>query len=109
MKQEATPRARVCEHLRTEAHGAAALLLFLDCDREGENICFEVMENALPAMRGGAAVLRARFSAVTPAALQDAMRRLGPPNAAEAAAVDARQELDLKACAAAMIPIRCVR
>lgn len=38
--------ARLCvrEHLQREAHGRAWLCLFLDCDREGEAIGFEVCD-----------------------------------------------------------------
>ncbi|KAF6259333.1 DNA topoisomerase [Scenedesmus sp. NREL 46B-D3] len=142
VKGEANPKAHVCRHLQGEGKGADYLVLWLDCDREGENICFEVqqgekelcmrlldavMDNVLPHMKRGApgqqAVFRARFSAVSAPEVKSAMVRqaqqqqqqrqrggaaaaaavvaaeaanLGAPNQAEALAVDARQELDLK-------------
>ena len=90
----------VCNHLREAAKGCSHLVLWLDCDREGENICFEVMHVVLPALRPAAGdarrVWRARFSAVSAASVSRAMETLTQPNEAEASAVDARQELDLK-------------
>ena len=98
-KKEATPKARVVEHLEREAKGASHLILWLDCDREGENICFEVIDACAPVMRpnrGDKFVHRAKFSAVSKESIERAMRTLGAPNRDEALAVDARQELDLK-------------
>lgn len=41
VRNEANPKAHVVKHLSTEARGCEYLVLWLDCDREGENICFE--------------------------------------------------------------------
>ncbi|KAK3262256.1 hypothetical protein CYMTET_28876, partial [Cymbomonas tetramitiformis] len=100
-KAESNPKAHVCEHLQREARGVDYLVLWLDCDREGENICFEVMENTVAQMRpapgrGEQQVYRAKFSAISKPEIVAAMSSLVVPNRNEALAVDARQELDLK-------------
>nr|VDC88728.1 unnamed protein product [Brassica oleracea] len=40
-KKESNPKAHICRHLSNEARGCSYMVLWLDCDREGENICFE--------------------------------------------------------------------
>jgi DNA topoisomerase-3 len=89
-------RASVVAHLRRVARGVHVVVLWLDCDREGEAICFEVLAAVAGCPVPGAAVLRARFSAVTAHDVRAALGSLGVPNECEARAVDARQELDLR-------------
>eukprot|EP00899_Mesostigma_viride_P006662 jgi/Mesvir1/15998/Mv08302-RA.2 len=100
VKVESNKKAHVCKHLQSEAKGCEYLVLWLDCDREGENICFEVMENTVQWMRtpeaGAQQVYRAKFSAISAPAIQAAMTNLGEPSKNESLSVDARQELDLK-------------
>jgi len=93
-------------HLAACAARSHIVVLWLDCDREGENICFEVLHNVAPALRalppgalekGLETVYRAQFSSLTPQDIRAAMNNsLTRPNKAKALAVDARQELDLK-------------
>ena len=81
------PRGRISQHLVAEAQGCAALVLWLDCDREGENICFEVIQTvsyclAAAEYSGGYCgnIFRARFSSLAPADLVEAMGTLSTPN-----------------------------
>ncbi|KNC82673.1 hypothetical protein SARC_05050 [Sphaeroforma arctica JP610] len=75
------------------------LVLWTDCDREGENIACEIRDICLSANRG-LRVLRAQFSAVTHGELIKACNTLRPVNQHESDAVDARSELDLRVGAA---------
>eukprot|EP01087_Luapelamoeba_hula_P000664 TRINITY_DN10492_c0_g1_i1.p1 TRINITY_DN10492_c0_g1~~TRINITY_DN10492_c0_g1_i1.p1 ORF type:complete len:246 (-),score=6.38 TRINITY_DN10492_c0_g1_i1:671-1408(-) len=85
--------------LEQEARGCQWLVLWLDCDREGENIAFEVVEickRANPRME----VFRAHFSSLVPREIHQACRTLTPPDVLASQAVDARQEIDLRIGAA---------
>ncbi|CAE8599558.1 unnamed protein product [Polarella glacialis] len=111
------------QHLAAEASRCHAVVLWLDCDREGESICYEVLASVLPhlafhpLLASGPAsswnrnlqldlreeefhndprVWRARFSSLHPRDLLKAFGELQKPNPWEARAVDARQEIDLK-------------
>lgn len=95
-KIEANEKAHVPRHLKNEAMGCDTVILWLDNDREGENICFEVIDTIKNKLNRPHQILRAKFSAVTKQDIDRAMKNLGPPNKNEALAVDARQELDLK-------------
>ncbi|KAA8493337.1 DNA topoisomerase 3-beta [Porphyridium purpureum] len=88
----------VVEHLREESRGCSHLVLWLDCDREGENIAFEVISvtRERDFFTTDAQIFRARFSALNERDLMSAFTRLAKPNAAESASVDFRQELDLR-------------
>ncbi|CAG9310955.1 unnamed protein product [Blepharisma stoltei] len=88
------------KHLQNEAKRCKYLVLWLDCDREGENICFEVMSIVEDYMQRSSYqwVYRAKFSSLTTPDLRKAMMEsnLVAPNKNESDSVDARQELDLK-------------
>ncbi|XP_030507422.2 DNA topoisomerase 3-beta isoform X1 [Cannabis sativa] len=97
VKNESNPKAHIGRHLNQEARGCSYLVLWLDCDREGENICFEVIEcTGFGVNDTRRKVYRARFSSVTEKDILKAMENLAEPNKDESLAVDARQEIDLK-------------
>ena len=95
-------KGSIVTHLQNEAKGVDFIVLWMDCDREGENINFEVLDCCMHCMRGGGGVAhydrvyRAYFSAINPSDIIKAYNSLGKPDKNQALAVDARQELDLK-------------
>jgi DNA topoisomerase-3 len=99
-KKEANPNLHIDKFLQQEGRNADYLVLWLDCDKEGENICFEVINAVQPGIKahpyGEQTIFRARFSSITDRDIQQAMMQLGTPNKNESLSVDARQELDLR-------------
>ena len=87
--------ARVVQHLQAESADCSAVVLWLDCDREGENICFEVL-SIVKRHISWDNTWRAKFSAVTKQEMRHAMENLVKPNQNISDAVECRQELDLK-------------
>jgi DNA topoisomerase-3 len=92
------------KQLKEQARWADWLVLWLDCDREGENIAFEVI-HVCTSMPGGKPkaqlrLLRAKFSDVERSSVLRACTTLAAPNKQDADAVDARSELDLRTGAA---------
>jgi DNA topoisomerase-3 len=88
-----TAKNHVVEHLKELAEECEYLALWLDCDREGENICYEVISICGTPPEN---IYRAFFSALTEPEMRHAFNNLGRPDKNLALSVDARQELDLK-------------
>ena len=106
-EEDSTGKLRVLDHLRALAANSDHLVLWLDCDAEGENIAHEVISVCRRALESNAQsdanspgearrVHRARFSAITGDALREAFGKLEEPDPALSRSVDARQELDLR-------------
>ncbi|XP_036147278.1 DNA topoisomerase 3-beta-1 isoform X2 [Monomorium pharaonis] len=98
-KKEAVPKLKIPYFLAKEGAQCDYLVLWLDCDKEGENICFEVINSVQQGMHRKLHIndiWRARFSAITEKDIKSALANLVKPNENEAKSVDARQELDLR-------------
>jgi len=75
------------------------LILWLDNDREGENICFEVVDNVKEHLRKMDTdnIFRVKFSSLVKEDLVYAFNNINSgPNLNESRSVDARQIIDLK-------------
>lgn len=85
--------------LRDLSRRASALILWLDCDREGEAISDEVRTVCLrgnPRLGTQNRIYRARFSTVLPGEIRKALCTLGRINENFVQAVQARSEHDLR-------------
>ncbi|KAG9024460.1 DNA topoisomerase [Tulasnella sp. JGI-2019a] len=82
-------------NLKTQARRSAQLMIWTDCDREGENIGAEVASVCRGA-KPQIIVKRARFSAIIAGQIHHAAQHPVELDMAQAAAVDARSILDLR-------------
>ncbi|KAM0672001.1 topoisomerase IA [Ordospora colligata] len=85
---------RIKENIEREAQRADMVIIWTDCDREGENIGRQIRDVVYGVKR--IQVRRARFSGITRKDVQNALDNLEDVNEAEADAVDSRIELDLR-------------
>lgn len=90
---------QVAQNLAAEIRTADALMIWTDCDREGEHIGYEIAEHCR-SVRRNINVTRARFSALIPAQIKRACCAPVELDLLAAFAVDARQQIDLRAGAA---------
>lgn len=75
------------------------MIIWTDCDREGENIGFEIID-VCRAVKPNIPVYRAKFSEITAASVKRALDNCGQPDELQSKAVDVRSELDLRIGAA---------
>uniref|UniRef100_A0A1B6CJT6 DNA topoisomerase n=1 Tax=Clastoptera arizonana TaxID=38151 RepID=A0A1B6CJT6_9HEMI len=85
--------------LEREIKSCNTLIIWTDCDREGENIGFEII-TVCKAVKSNIKIFRAKFSEITAQSARRAMETLGQPNKRVSDAVDVRSELDLRIGAA---------
>lgn len=85
---------KIKENIEREALKSDMVIVWTDCDREGENIGRQIRD----VVHGVKDILvrRARFSGITLGEIENALRNLDDINEHEADAVDARMELDLR-------------
>ncbi|KAI0633210.1 DNA topoisomerase [Trametes polyzona] len=85
----------IATNLKTEARRAEMLMIWTDCDREGENIGAEIMKICRKA-NANIQVRRARFSAIIAQQIHHAAQNPVPLDMAQAHAVETRILLDLR-------------
>lgn len=85
--------------LEREIRTCQGLIIWTDCDREGENIGCEIVD-VCKAVKSNINIERAKFSDMTPASLTRAVNNLIRLDERVSQAVDVRSELDLRIGAA---------
>ncbi|KAI3380235.1 hypothetical protein SNEBB_010803 [Seison nebaliae] len=91
---------KIADTLRYEMQRCDALIIWTDCDREGENIGFQIIDVCRNSKRNNFPIWRAVFSEITKQAIERAVNNLQEPNENLSKAVEVRQELDLRIGAA---------
>ena len=86
--EEKTP---LKDNLITFSRDVDEVFLWLDCDREGENIAFEVIN-----IIGNKKYRRAKFSSLAPNEIRRAMHNFGIPDLNMSLSVQIRSELDFR-------------
>lgn len=89
----------VAENLRSQARQSTKLIIWTDCDREGEYIGSEIVQICTQ-VNGRLDVYRARYSVLTRQEMERVMRNLSRLDERQVAAAEVRSELDLRAGAA---------
>lgn len=97
--KDSNDKLNVIKNLKKLATNATDLFLWLDCDREGEAIAYEVID-ICTAVKSDINLLRAKFSSVNYTELISAFENPISPNINLNYAVKARQEVDLRSGAA---------
>jgi len=85
----------VVRNIKEASKGCSQLIIWTDCDREGEAIGFDVLEACQKASKH-LKVWRAHFSTVAASEIREACQNLREPDKSLADAVNMRQELDLR-------------
>ncbi len=83
------------KNLEIQSRLAQRLVIWTDCDREGEHIGFEIVQ-ICSAVNLRLDIYRARYSAVTGSELKRALSRLDRLDMKSVTAVETRSELDLR-------------
>uniref|UniRef100_A0A336L9Q8 DNA topoisomerase n=1 Tax=Culicoides sonorensis TaxID=179676 RepID=A0A336L9Q8_CULSO len=99
MKQCPENMQKIRKTLEREVRGCARLIIWTDCDREGENIGYEIID-VCRAIKPNIQVQRAKFSEITEQSVFRALNNLVEPDKRQSDAVDVRSELDLRIGAA---------
>lgn len=86
---------KIKQTLEEQSRKASKLVIWTDCDREGENIGQEIID-VCTAAKPNLDIYRARFSEMTPRSITHAAQNLVRLDRALSEAVEARQELDFR-------------
>lgn len=95
----------IAKTLKREVAACDLLILWTNCDSEGESIGFEIAD-VCSKQKENLPVFRARFSAITEAAVHAAANKLVRLNKHLSAAVDVRTELDFRSGTYAYMTLR---